>query len=74
MFICTWFLFLPPPLLCKFSPPLQGTGAKKHQGGPNIFGSLRSPVRPPLSKTLKPPLVFWILSLKIMEILLRENK
>ena len=54
MFICTWLLLWHPPV--EVRTPLQG-GAKKCQGVPKIFGSLRSPVRTPLSKTLKPPLL-----------------
>ena len=41
--------------LCKFAPPCRGE-PKNARGVPKYFGSLRSPVRTPLSKTLKPPL------------------
>ena len=44
--------------LCKFAPPFRGK-PKKDRGVQKNFGPLRSPVRTPLSKTLKPPLLFY---------------
>jgi hypothetical protein len=45
--LCLYGFFFGTPL-CKFAPPCRGVQKK--------FGSLRSPVRTPLNKTLKPPL------------------
>ena len=43
--------------LCKFAPPFMGV-PKNASGVPKNFGLLCSPVRTPLSKTLKPPLLY----------------